>query len=378
MKFKFLSVFGLFAFLLVGLNSCNQLGDLEENLAVTIDLIDDGIDVIASESQGWRLTLEELSENLPEGFHYVREDVQLLMTEGIGAANSNILCVVDAIPNRMIKGLEKIRAGLIGVPVPFTSPTVCQVSMPVLDLNQPDYLRRRIVVNGYDFTHGDFLHLELHSFDGDSTALENRLTKQSHYQYTINIAEMEEEWVKWDLLKLKFQDEVVSEWSIIHTGGTDVITVGFIPPPFPKLCPDHIAGDEDFDENGPLVRLEAEAFIVGEKEIWVRLSCEMKETADDETEAMGNWQAKVWPNSLSAPPSGDYRILSFASSHSSTASYVDIDELVDYPIVIGGLVHQFRSQADTGGKDFQACDDDDENSNVSVTFNELKIDVELL
>ena len=378
MNCKLLTLLGFFTAFLLGLNSCNQLDNLEEDLALTIDLIDNGIDVIGNESQGWRLTLEEISENLPEGFHYVREDIGQLLSEGIGAAGSNIICVVDAIPNRIIRGLQKIKAQLLRTSLPKVVPTVCQVSMPVIDLNQPDYLRRRIVINGYDFRNGDLLHLELHSFAGDSIALEQRLTKQSHYQYTINIAEMEEEWVKWDFLKMKFEEEVISEWSIIHIGGTEMETIGFIPPAFPKLCPDHIGGDEDFDENGPLVRLNAKAFIVGEKEVWIRFSVEMKETTGDETEAVGEWQAKVWPNLMSPPPTGDYRIVSFASSHTSSATYVDNDELVDYPIVLGRLVHQFRSQADTKGKDFQACDDDDENTNVSVTFNELKIEIERL
>lgn len=375
MNLKFL------AFLFVGilsfsLSSCSQIENIEGEVGVALDLIDGGIDAISTESQGWRLTLEELTENLPESLHNTKEEINQLLAEGIGATGSNIICVVDAIPNRMIRGLETIKSRLLNEVEPPVVPTVCQVSMPLLDMNLPEFSRRKIVINGYDFQDGNLLFLVLKNFAGDSILLENRLTKQSHYQYTINIAEMDEELIKWDLLAMYFEEELISEWSIIKVENPARYIIGFIPPNIEGLCPDHIGGDDDFDENGPHVQLETEAFIVNEKEVWVRIYCHMKETAGSLAEAQGEWQGKVWPSPMSPPPSGDYEILSFKSSRSSNASYVDDDKLVDYPIVLGSLVHQYRVMGDTSGKDIGECTDDDENSNLKVVFNELKIEVE--
>lgn len=375
MNLKFLT------FLFVGLlffsfPSCNQIENIQGELAEALDLLDGGIDAIGTESQGWRLTLDEIAESWPENLHNSKEEINQLMAEGIGATSSNIICVVDAIPNRIIRGLETIKAKLLNQSKPPIVPTVCQVSMPLIDMNLPDFSRRKIVINGYDFYDGNLLYLTLRSFAGDSMLLEHRLTKQSHYQYTINIAEMDEELKKWDVLTMYFEDELISEWSLIQEENPDRYIIGFIPPEIEGLCPDHIAGDNDFNQNGPHVKLETEIFIVNEKEVWVRIFCHMKETDGSYAEARGEWQGKVWPSVMSPPPSADYKIVSFKSPRFSRANYVDDDKLVDYPTVLGSLVNQYRVMADTSGNDIGECTDDDENSNLKVVFNEVLLDIQ--
>ncbi|MFK7933437.1 MAG: hypothetical protein AB8G22_07995 [Saprospiraceae bacterium] len=371
------SILWALAFLLpLLMSSCNQVDDISGNVDDAIRVLDNGIDRIAGESQSWRYALEEVRSTLPEGFHNIKEEIGMLLNEGLGASTSSVICIVDAIPKRMIRGLEGVKASLLGFDSAPAPPTVCQTSMAIIDLNLPEFSRRKLVLNGYDFTNWEFLKLELFALDANETMdITTRLTKQSNYQYTINLAGIDDLLLKYHSLRVVFNNEIISEFALIKENAAERRMLDFVPADLLQFCPDHIAGDDKLGSDDTRVKVNAEIFTVNQTEVWVHLSYDVFEPDGDNSEAQGDWQVKIYPTLDLAPPTGDYKITRIVSPDSSSASYVDSDETVDLPAIQGALVRTFRCQADTNGGDLGHCEGD-ESSNLSVVFNPIRIEIE--
>ncbi len=356
--------------------SC-KVPDPTSSIDDAIAVLDAGIEKITLQSQNWQTTLNEVLDGLPDDMAIAKDQTTQLLDESIGAASSNIICVVDAIPTRAVRGLERIKAELLNNPLPAIIPTVCQTSLSVIDLNLPEINRRKIILNGYDFDSGNLLSLELRRSDGSSLPLSNRLSKQSNYQYTVNIASMDPTLETYDKLVVMFEDQLLSEFSILPkiTPQPIISTIGFIPASLSQLCPSHVSGDREFGGNGPDVQAEAELIIVNDKEVHVRVYFNAKETKSDWTEAEGEWTFKIFPTSSNPAPSSTYRIRRILSSTMSSASYRDNDHSVDVPSVSGGLVSRFECVGDTGGDDVGNCNGNDD-ANLSVFFNQVRIEIE--
>ena len=367
----------LLAFLLPLLfGSCDQVDEISDNIDDAIRVLDGGIDRISGESQSWRYALEEVRATLPEGFHNVKEEVGMLLNEGLGASTSSVICIVAAIPKRMIRGFERAKASLLGFDSAPAPPTVCQTSMAIIDLNLPEFSRRKLILNGYDFTNWEFLKLELFALDATETLdITTRLSKQSNYQYTINLAGIDDLLLKYHSLRVVFNQEIISEFSIIKENAPERFTVDFVPADILQLCPDHIAGDNKLNDDDSQVTVNAEIFTVNQTEVWTVITYRIAEPEGDRSEARGEWQFKIYRTLDIAPPTGEYKISRILSPITSSAYYVDDDETVDLPAVQGGLVRTFRCQADTDEGDLGHCDGDG-SANLSVVFHPIRIEVE--
>lgn len=353
------------ACLMITLNWSCKVKELSNSIDKGIEVIDEGIEKITNESALWRGTLEDIHDRLPEDLDNAKENVSQLIAEGVGMAGSNAVCVVDAIPKRVIRGLQVVRAKLTGEPIPILKPTVCQTSLAVIDLNQPLFLRDKILIYGYDFREDSYLTLSIKDQVGIESLLLNKLFKLSDYQYSIILSDME------DLLKnsisvvLRFDNEILSEFAVIQENIPDPRQETFVIPDTDKLFPNHTEGDREFDGHGPDVNMSATLEIVNAREVWVRINYYLRETTPDWSTASGAWNFKVFT------ASGDKKILSIESSSFSNASYRDTDHSIDIPSVSGGLVSQFLSKGDTGGNDIGNNTNDD--SHLIVKFNPVTI-----
>ncbi|MFK7924250.1 MAG: hypothetical protein AB8H47_20000, partial [Bacteroidia bacterium] len=196
--------------------SCKVPEKVDNQIDRALDLVDEGIASINDQSEQWRGTLEYVHGQMPEDLHWVKEDVSQLISEGIGATTSNVLCVIDAIPNRMIRGLQTLKAKLLEQDLPGIAPTVCNVTISTIDLNAPAHNRTEIILNGYDFVNASLLKLYLRKANGQKIDVtNNRLFKQSDYQYTINIANWDPVLQQYVALIFEFDGEILSEFSII-------------------------------------------------------------------------------------------------------------------------------------------------------------------
>lgn len=140
----------------------------------------------------------------------------------------------------------------------------------------------------------------------------------------------------------------------------------FTPSAITRLCPSHIAGDDDFNGHGPSVRAAASIRVSGQREIWADLTLNAKETRSNWTEADGSWSRLLW-----TAPTG-WLITGIISSQTSRANYTDDDHELDIPSISGGsLVQRFRINGDTGGRDVGHCELDD--VYMSVDFNAITV-----
>ncbi len=373
MKTKFL--FSLMLLLLTSNYGCKRIDGLTSSIDEAVAVLDDAIADITAESASWRGILEGVVEDLPETTHDIKSEVSQLINESIGATSSNIICVIDAIPTRILRKLNEFKAKLTtGGVIPALSPTVCQVSLPTIDLNTNEVTRRTIVVNGYDFDNADLLKVELRKNSGQSITLNNRINKQSNYQYTIDIANMDDVLGAYNQMVIVFGSEDISQFGIIHKEEPLIETVEFRPRDFGPECPTHIGGDREFDGHGPNMTAQARIYIVNEKEIWAEIYYHVKETVSDWTEAKGEWSYKIWPTSQNpAPP--NYKIRRILSSVSSARTHRDDDHSPDI-LSSSGLVDNFICVGDTGGDDVGNCNGNND-ANIKVQYNTIRIEVEL-
>ncbi|MEL6589513.1 MAG: hypothetical protein AAFQ87_06725 [Bacteroidota bacterium] len=368
---RFIVLFASFLFLSLFQTSC-KFG-VDEQVSNQIDtalaLIEEGIRSINDQSDQWRNTLEYIHSEMPETLHWVKDDVSQLISEGIGATTSNVLCVIDAIPNRMIHGLQVLKAKLLEQTPPSVSPTVCNVSLSTINLNAPAFNRAKIIVNGYDFVNDTDLQLFLRKTNGQKALVHpDRLLKQSDYQYTINIANWDNTLQQYAVLVMEFDGEILSEFAIIPKEEPEIKTFELQPPNFLKKCPTHIGGDREFDGNGPNTTCRATLSIVNQDEVWVEIYFHVKETKSDWTEARYRESFK-----LGNIPNG-FRFNRYLSDTETIWTYTDTDHSVDTRSYSSAhLVKEFRAKGDTGGNDVGNCTNDD--AYLSVLFHKVRLEI---
>lgn len=355
--------------------SCKKIDVLNDSIQDAIQVLDDAVADMTTESANWRAILEDVVADLPETTHNVKSEVSQLINESIGATSSNIICVMDAIPTRIVRKLNELKAKLaLGGVIPVLAPTVCQVSLPIIDLNNAEITRRTITVNGYDFDNANLLTLVLRKNSGATQTLSNRINKQSNYQYTINVANMDALLAAYDQIAIVFGEVDISQFGIIHKEEPIIQTIEFRPADFGPECPTHIGGDREFDGHGPDVTARTSIYIVNGKEIWADVYFHVKETVSDWTEAKGEWKYKIWPTIHNTAPA-NYKIRSILSASTTTKRYEDTDHSPD--IINGsGPVDNFICVGDTGGDDVGRCNGNND-ANISVQYNVIRISVEI-
>lgn len=169
-------------------------------------------------------------------------------------------------------------------------------------------------------------------------------------------------------VKLRTDDEILNV-SVRFTKDAATNEETFSAASITRLCPSHIAGDNDYKGHGPEVRAEASLRVVGQREIWADLELNAKETRSDWTEADGSWSRRLW-----TAPSG-WSIIDIVSSEASNTNYTDDDHELDLPRIAGGnLVRQFSINGDTGGRDVGHCTLDD--VYMSVDFNPITVSLQ--
>lgn len=137
--------------------------------------------------------------------------------------------------------------------------------------------------------------------------------------------------------------------------------------PLIRTCPDNIgSGDKDFGGHGPVTHIDATVEIRNNKEVWVVVNFNAKESKKDYTECGKKVEKSVFTAGV------NQEIIEILSSKTSYADYVDNNHDLDYPMVSGGsLVSRFEIMGDTDGNDVGNCTPDD--TYFSVHFNGMKI-----
>lgn len=145
-------------------------------------------------------------------------------------------------------------------------------------------------------------------------------------------------------------------------------------------CPTRLVnGDREFGGNGPEMTAEAELFLKGGRELWLKVELWARETGGDRSETRGSWQEKLYQ----APAGrGIERVLSdlrsetgrFVSSKGGFQILGGGGNAVSKPPIRGGnLVREWEVVGDTGGDDISTDRDCGDDTRIRVTLNEVRL-----
>lgn len=161
--------------------------------------------------------------------------------------------------------------------------------------------------------------------------------------------------------------------------------IQFIPSTVGPFCPKKLlTGDREFGGHGPEVWAWIKLRIVNKKQLYADVYLHARETTSDWSETEGNWSKLIY-----TAPSG-YEIAELPATNYSEVHYVSkpgvnafspkglVEALggargTDVPFKDDGLVSRWNIVGDTGGDDISTDDNCNDDTQVAIQLNPLKI-----
>jgi hypothetical protein len=177
--------------LVVFVAGCSALSDLGDTADIAVTrtaaILDEGIVGLQNNSADWQKVLKETESKLTsETQSTIRNEVSDLLYRGIAATSAEFRCDTDFVVNRVRLGLIRIKADLLGEPVPPLEPQLCSVVPLAVD--------RTLVAQGR------LNHLELYGYDLDAGPIQvllqsgdeqldvsNMVSRPTHYHMTLTL-----------------------------------------------------------------------------------------------------------------------------------------------------------------------------------------------
>ncbi len=254
----------------------------------TIFSLDEAITSIQNAPSDWQYVLENLEKEFVHDIQAtIRNDVQQLLNNSIGAATTNVVCILDAIPTRIIRTLENIKVKFLGGDPPKVTPTICQTTMNVIDLSALADTRKEIVFFGYDMVEKTSFEAILMGQNGNSMNLVNSIYFQSNYQFTIDISGLSDNLLaSYNYIAVLFDEVEISAISIQKDNSTpEIQTIKIVPTKF-SYTPPHKGGDADYNGHGPDINIGVRFFYT-DKQVYLYVWMSARETQSDWTDVYG-------------------------------------------------------------------------------------------
>ena len=304
----------------------NLLNRVEDITTSAESVINDAIFRISNESADWREVLEETVEKLSgETQSTVRNEVQTLLTNAIGAAGSELVCVSDYV----LDGLQGILAGLTGgtnLSNPST-PRICQVVPNFIDMSLEPNRRSKIEFWGYRFDQSGWEVILVE--DGREVSVTEHLSIPSSFNMVLNLGNngilLSE---KSELIKLFYQGIELSNISIIQpVPDACQVVINSQAPNSIHYIPPHIddnGSNRNFDDNGPAIECTVTIGITEDrKEIFARVFMSAEQTGNKSTLAEGT---EIFPLFRADP---GWEFTKIISPDFVEFSYIDNDRTLD-------------------------------------------------
>jgi hypothetical protein len=241
------------AVMILGLNaiSCDPPIDAANRAIMGIDQAQEEI---LAESANWREIVQRMLNDLPvEARNLINADVRNLVDRASAAFTTGILCVVDMVSDKVVEGLEQIKAELLHEDYEAPGPTACQFSPSDISLGLPLASRQKIEVSGYDFDSDEPLVVKHVLYSGDPVDVSNIYTKQTRYKATLAIDQVPFG-PNSKSLKIYGLNALVAEIQVFQPVARPCKTDREDVAPEDKRVPiNHTAGDNDFYGHGPLM-----------------------------------------------------------------------------------------------------------------------------
>ncbi len=359
-RLSLLLVFSLSGGCLLG----NLPGKIEDLTTRTVNVLDDAIDALETQSAAWQTILQEVQSKLTDAAQStIRNEIANLVTRSIAQAGVEFRCNADFIGARVRQHLIRIKAQFLRQPVPPVEPALCQVVPIAVDRTLVPGRLTQVEFYGYDFNEANGLRVFLERTPGGRLDVTDKLDRPTHYAMTLKFGATG---VPLDSASQRF----VLEWETKQISTIAVIQpatpvcVSKVVPASPNRVtfqPPRTRGDGDFSGNGPRVSVVV-SLLTTPQGISARVYMRAKETEDDWTTAEGTQDF-----SLFSPDPG-WRIDRVVSSQFATHAYTDGNHERDsFNLGAGGLVKRLEYVGDTSG------DEAGTRTKVDVEFNQLRI-----
>lgn len=309
----------------------------------SIAAMDKAINEMESAPSEYARILNDLKDELVEE---VREEVITVIETATAEAQSSILCVIDAIPNRVLRNLRRIRHEFIlGNQETFQeriTPVICQVVKSTIDLTKNPDTRKKIAFYGYDFLHRDSFAVYFVNANA-STQIEN-IFFQSNYESIVDLSDLSDDFLsQYNYLALRYNDIELSTIPIQHDNRPpETKTVYITPSRFGYLAP-WTYGDREFKGHGPNVVVHCK-LRYNSKQVFLDVDFQAKETKRDWTTAEGNTRHYFY----TAPHGWSITGIEGQTVFDNIVKYLDDDTT---PEVFSTTLGQFTIVGDTRGND---------------------------
>jgi hypothetical protein len=339
---------------------------LADTTTKTVNVLDDAIDALQTQSSAWQTILQEAQSKLTDAAQStIRNEIGNLITRSIAQAGVEFRCNADFIGARVRQQLIRIKAKLLGQTVPPAEPAICQVVPIAVDRSLvPDRIKQ-IEFYGYDFNEAKNLAVFLESAGG-RVNVTDKLDRPTHYAMTLKFGA---NGIQLDAssqrLVLEWDNRQISSMAVIQPA-TPVCVSKLVTLPIEAkvtFMPPHTKGDRDFSGNGPTVNLTV-VLVVNPQSVSAYVFMRAKETKSDWTTAEGS---KTFP--LNTPDSG-WRIDRVVGNLSAAHRYTDGNHEVDsFDLGSGGPVKRLEFVGDRKG------DEAGTQTKVDITFNVLRVEL---
>ncbi|MDH5728033.1 MAG: hypothetical protein OEZ58_03520 [Gammaproteobacteria bacterium] len=391
----------------------DKIGNSVENAT---RIIDNGIADIGADSTRWRNVLQEVATNLPsEISETIRIDAQNLVSRSVALSGAELRCNFDFLGARAIGNLQNLKAKLLGKSVRPLPPAFCQVVPDSIALRVKPERWETITLYGYDLDHeaasvsgpgnatllkkdialasiplrktrvdpklttiksidekARLIHFYLQTTDGNYYPIhETRIGRTTHYQITLNVADLAKELYEKDIAK------IVSFWGSSAKGMPEIVIGSWqprqrrfdIPASTTYYMPPNTAGDADFHTGtGKHMSVDVRGVLdISDTSVKSRVYMKAKEERSDWTTASGwsNW------GTIFTPDKG-WKIVDVNPKASSkqTANIDDHQNPKTYNRPSGEVVTRFTVRGDRKGDDAGVFTD------VNVQWRTLSVLVE--
>ncbi|WP_375766861.1 hypothetical protein NR798_34965 [Archangium gephyra] len=393
--------------LTVAVAGCSALSDLGDTadtaVARTAAILDEGLVGLQNNSADWQKVLRDTEAKLTSDTQStIRNEVSNLLYRGIAATSAEVRCDADFVVSRMRLGLSRLKAELLGAPVPPLEPQLCSVIPLAVDRTLVAQGRlNHLALYGYDLDAGS-LQVLLQD-GGELLDVTDMLNLPTHYLMTLTLggstgvpitSSSQRLIIKWAGHELSTISVIQPETPLCRT---QVVTyqpsaLHFIPPKFdgstetrglglldgllpgsgegsdPGARP---AGDADFSGHGPEVNARVRLINNGTS-VSAELFMSAKETRADWSQAQGSRTEQLY-----VPDPGwrvtDMRVPSSGGEacppQSTCFSYTDTTLTPDIFSAGSGPVQRFEFIGDTSGTEVGT------RTGMHVTFNPLRFEL---
>ncbi|MDJ1470491.1 hypothetical protein [Xanthocytophaga flava] len=338
------------------------LGTANNVTTQVTSVIDNAIGDLSSESANWREILQKAINDLPKDVQStIRTEMTDLLNRAIAASGSEIRCDADFFRNRLIQGLQNIKAQLLGNQPPPLEPQLCTVIPLAIDMELDPSRRNKIEFYGYDFDKAKIKVLLENG--GALTDISSFMDQPTHYHMTLNLGgngvnltgastRIILQWNDRNISSIGILQKTTPICEVKTSPNISISPISFMPP--------HIgSGDREFDGNGPDIYCTVKLENQGNR-VDAVIYMSAKETEDDWTEARGTQKSTIYQ----ADPG--WQITEIIGPVESSYSYRDNDHELD-KFAGTGPVQTYTFMGDGKG------DDVGSNTNVTVKLNALRV-----